>query len=61
MSDGRSGKPIVLRQEDLMRNVVLEVVVKRTPQYRVRLWLAERLFWAIARLLGCGIEILEQA
>ena len=46
--------------EELMRDVVLQAVIKESPRFKVRKWLALRLVWLASVVLGCGgFEILE--
>ncbi len=52
-------KPIPIEMNSLIKDVTLVVSIKQTRQFRIRIWLAMRLWVLGAKIAGCGFRVDE--
>ena len=46
-----------LEAQHIVNRMVMVVTIHESTPYRVRKWIAVRLLWLAAWVLGCGIEV----
>lgn len=44
---------------DIAPQMTVRLTVKRLREYRVRLWIASKLLWLVARIANCQVMIVE--
>jgi hypothetical protein len=48
-----------INEHELWQGVTLQVTFVEIPSFRVRKWIAKKLFHLAAIILGCGIEVIN--
>ena len=53
-------RPIPLEMKKLTKEITLVVSIKQTREFKVRMWLAKRLWILGTKVAGCGIRFDEE-